>query len=50
MQSDTAVLIVDYQGSAAALAEALMRLSFDTFGLNIAKPEGNTIRLQIVPR
>lgn len=50
MQADTAVLLVDYQGSARALAAALMRLSFDTFGLNIAEPEGNTIRLQIVPR
>jgi hypothetical protein len=50
MQSDTAVLLVDYQGSARALADALIRQSFDTFGLNIAEPEGNTIRLQIVPR
>jgi hypothetical protein len=50
MQADTAVLLVDYQGSARALADALMRQGFDTFGLNIAEPEGNTIRLQIVPR
>jgi hypothetical protein len=50
MQSDTAVLLVDYQGSARALADTLMRQGFDTFGLNIAEPEGNTIRLQIVPR
>jgi hypothetical protein len=50
MQSDTAVLVVDYQGSARALADALRQQRFDTFGLNIADPEGNTIRLQIVPR
>ncbi len=50
MQSDTAILLVDYQGNARALADALMRQGFDTFGLNIAEPEGNTIRLQIVPR
>jgi len=50
MQADTAVLLVDYQGSARALVDALMRQSFDTFGLNIAEPQGNTIRLQIVPR
>lgn len=50
MMADTAVLEVDYQGSARALADALMRQSFDSFGLNISEPEGNTIRLQIVPR
>jgi hypothetical protein len=50
MQSDTAVLVVDYQGSARALADALRRQSFDTFSMNIADPEGNSIRLQIVPR
>ncbi len=50
MQADMAVLLVDYQGSARALADALMRQDFDTFSLNIAEPEGHTIRLQIVPR
>jgi hypothetical protein len=50
MQSDAAVLLVAYQGSARALADSLMRQSFDTFGLNIAEPEGNTIHLKIVPR
>ena len=50
MQSDTAVLLVDFQGSASVLADSLMRQSFDTFGLNIAQPQGNMIRLQIVPR
>ncbi len=50
MQADTAVLLVDYQGSARALVDALMRQSFDTFGLDIAEPQGNMIRLQIVPR
>lgn len=50
MQSDTAVLLVDYQGNVRALAEALMRQSFDTFSLNIAEPEANTLRLQLVTR
>jgi hypothetical protein len=50
MQADTAVLLVSYQGNARALADELRRLSFETFSLNIANPEGNTIRLQIVPR
>jgi hypothetical protein len=50
MQSDTAVLVVDYQGSARGLADALRQHRFDTFDLNIAEPEGNLIRLQIMPR
>lgn len=50
MQSDTAVLLVDYQGNVRALADALMRQSFDTFSLNIAEPEANTLRLQLVTR
>ncbi len=50
MQSGRAVLLVNFQGSARSLVEALMRLSFDAFGLNIAEPEGNTIRVQIVPK
>jgi hypothetical protein len=50
MASDAAVLLVVYQGSARALADSLIRQSFDTFGLNIAEPQGNTIHLQIVPR
>lgn len=50
MQPDTAVLVVDYQGSARGLADALGQQRFDTFSLNIAEPEGNSIHLQIVPR
>ncbi len=50
MHADAAVLTVDYQGSASALAEALMRQNYDTFGLNIREPEGNTIELKLVPR
>lgn len=50
MQSDTAVLLVDYQGNARGLVDALKRQRFETFDLNISEPEGNLIRLQIVPR
>jgi hypothetical protein len=50
MQSDTAVLLVDYQGNARGLVDALRRQRFETFDLNISEPEGNLIRLQIVPR
>ena len=50
MQSDSAVLVVDYQGSARGLADALKQHRFDTFDLNIAEPQGNLIQLQIMPR
>ena len=49
MQQDTAVLVVNYQGSVKALADAMLRQRFDTFGLNIYAAEGNQIRLQLVP-
>lgn len=50
MQSDTAVLLVDYQGNVQSLAEALRRQSYDTFSLKIGEPEGNILRLQLVAR
>ena len=50
IQSDTAVLLVDYQGNVQALADALLRQSFDTFSLKIAEPGENTLRLQLVAR
>jgi hypothetical protein len=50
MQSDTAVLLVDYQGNVRALADALMRQSFDTFSLSIEEPEASTLRLRLVAR
>ena len=50
IQADKAVLLVDFQGSPRALVDALMRQSFNTFGLDIAQPEGNVIRIKIVPR
>ncbi len=49
MQHDAAVLLVDYQGNARALADALMRQGFDTFGLNIDEPEGNMLKVQLIP-
>ncbi len=50
MQHDAAILMVDYQGNTRALADALMRQNFDTFGLNIAEPEGNRLEVQLIPR
>jgi hypothetical protein len=48
MMPDAAVLLVDYQGTARALADALLLQNFDTFGLNITAIEANSIRLQLV--
>jgi hypothetical protein len=48
MMPDAAVLLVDYQGTTRALAEALLLQNFDTFGFNISAIETNKIRLQLV--
>jgi hypothetical protein len=50
MMPGAAVLLVSYQGTAQALADALMLQNFDTFGLNISAIEANRIRLQLVPQ
>jgi hypothetical protein len=50
MMPGAAVLLVNYQGTAQALADALLLLNFDTFGLNISAVEANRIRLQLVSR
>jgi hypothetical protein len=48
MMPDEAILLVDYQGTARALADALLLQNFDNFGLNISAIEANSIRLQLV--
>lgn len=48
MMPDAAVLLVDYQGTAQALADALLLQNFDTFGLNISAIEANRIQLKLV--
>ena len=48
MMPDAAVLLVDYQGTTRALADALLLQNFGTFGLNISAIETNKIRLQLV--
>ncbi len=47
LMSDAAVIGVDFQGSARALADALMLKTFTTFGINIYEisPKGLKIRL-----
>jgi hypothetical protein len=48
MMPDAAVLLVDYQGTSRAFADALLLQNFDTFGLNISAIEPNLIRVQLV--
>lgn len=49
MMSDTAALAVRYQGNASALADAVLLLSFDTFGIDIEQVGADEIRLRLVP-
>ncbi len=48
MMPDAAVLLVDYQGTTRALADALLLQNFDAFGLDISAIEANRIRLKLV--
>lgn len=50
MVSGAAVLTVAYQGNADALADALLLLEFDTFGVDVQSVEGNTINMQLMPK
>lgn len=50
MNSDAAVLLVDYQGNIRALADAMARQQFDSFMLMISEPQERTLQVEIVPR
>ncbi len=50
MMSGAAVLTVDYQGTAESLADALLLLEFDTFGINIESVDGSKISLKLVAK
>lgn len=50
MTGDAAILQVQYQGNARALAEALTQLPLDGFRVAIARTENDTIELQLVKR
>ena len=50
MMSDTAALAVQYQGNARSLADAVLLLNFDTFGINIEEVGADEIRLRLIPR
>ena len=49
MMSDSAALAVRYQGNARALADAILLLNFDTFGIDIEQVGADEIRLRLVP-
>jgi hypothetical protein len=50
MRADEATLIVEYDGTARELAESLLRISFEAFGIDINKDEGdeNLLRVALV--
>lgn len=50
MTTTDAVLMVAYQGNARSLADALLLIHFDTFGINISEVGINTIALQLTIR
>lgn len=50
MRQDAAVLNVDYQGNARALADTLLLQNFDNFGIEISQIGLNTISMQLVQR
>ena len=48
MQADEASLLVDYDGSSDALAEALMLNTYDAFSLNIFEVTADQLKIKIV--
>jgi hypothetical protein len=48
MMSDTAILLVQYQGDTRTLADGILRQGFDTFGINITEVGRNQLRLKLV--
>ncbi|MFH1981215.1 MAG: hypothetical protein ABIL58_05190 [Pseudomonadota bacterium] len=50
MKPDQAALVVEYQGDVAALAESLMRTTFDNFGIDIKDVSGDKMRVALRPK
>lgn len=50
LRADEADLLIDYQGSAGALADTLMITPFDYFGLRISELTENHLRVELVPK
>lgn len=50
MRADEATLVIKYDGSARDLAEALLRISFEAFGIDIAEETDNRLRVAVVSK
>lgn len=50
MKPDQAKLVVEYQGDVPALAESLMRTTFENFGIDITDVSGEKMRVILKPR
>lgn len=50
MKSDEATILVDYKGSAREMADALMLMTFDTFGINLYEITESHLRIELVPK
>lgn len=49
IKSDSATIIVEYEGNAKSLADALMLNTFDSFGINISEVAQEHLRISIIP-
>ena len=48
MKADRATLVVEYEGTVRELAEALLRISFDAFGIDIKEAAAQTLRIELI--
>ncbi len=49
MKFDESAIIVNFQGNAEELADALMLKAFDSFGINIYEVSQNHLRIKLIP-
>ena len=48
MRADEATLVVEYDGEARDLAETLLRIPFDAFGIDITEQAAQTLRVELI--
>jgi hypothetical protein len=48
MRADQAKLVVEYDGNARDLAETLLRISFEAFGINITEEGAQTLQVELI--
>jgi hypothetical protein len=48
MRADEATLVVEYDGEARDLAETLLRIPFDAFGIDITEEAAQTLRVELI--